>query len=155
MWRYAIAGGLASTPLTLAGYWRSGFGSHMSLSWVLLAGVVAGYLAAGRGLDVGWVGLRAGLVGALPGLWMSFLVLEATFEPMEPPWFRAVGVVVAVLMVAFLFFVSGVVGYLGGKVGGWLAVEDPPAGPADRRGVKRDVTSWTVSASLPESSVPE
>ena len=120
-WRYALAGGLASIPLTLFEYWRSGMGDHMSLSTVVVGALVAGYLAAGRVDDVAAVGLRAGLVGALPGLWLSAQILGWALGPVEPPWFRVAGIVGAVVVTAFLFLVSGVVGFVGGKAGGWLA----------------------------------
>lgn len=120
-WRYALVGGLASIPLTLLEYWRAGMGNHMSLDMVAVGGLLAGYLAAGRVDDVGRVGLRAGLVGAVPGLWLSARMLEFALTRMDPPWFRLVGIVVTILLTAFVFFASGVVGYLAGKVGGWLA----------------------------------
>ena len=68
-WRYALAGGLVALPATAIGYWLSG--SELSLSPVLLGGVLAGYLArrgpGGAGVAAG---VRAGLVGAFPALWL-------------------------------------------------------------------------------------
>lgn len=105
----------------------------MSFDMVTLAGLLAGYLAAGRVADVGRVGLRAGLVGAVPGLWLSGKALSFALAPMDPPWFRPLWIVAAVGFTAFTFLICGVVGYLGGKVGGWLAGKTgrrrtPPAG---------------------------
>ena len=120
-WRLAILGGCASIPLTLWTYWRSGMGGEMSLSAVVVGGLLAGYLAAGREIDVGPVGFRAGLVGALPGLWIVSKVVLAAFGPVEPAWFRGVWMLVAVALMAFSFFLSAVTAVLGAKVGGWLA----------------------------------
>lgn len=123
VWRYGLVGGLASLPFTVGAYWWSGGGGRMSLSFVAAAGLVAGFLAAGRVDDVGRAGLRAGVVGALPVLWLAYRLLETTFAPMEPAWFRAAGVFGAVVLAGLGLFLSGVVGSLCGKVGGWLAVE--------------------------------
>jgi hypothetical protein len=119
-WTYALLGGLASLPLTTFGYWLSG--SELSVSPVILGGVLAGSLATRKTGARGTVGLRAGLVGTLPALWMLVDVLRAASALAGPLWFRAVALPVAVGTVLGAALVFGAVaGELGAAVGGWLA----------------------------------
>ena len=133
-WRYALVGGLVALPLTALGYWQSG--SELSLSPVLLGGLLAGYLAR---RDTGQTdvaaGVRAGLVGALPALWLVVDVAGAATALGGPTWFVAVGggfaVTVAFAVVVVGFGLAALLGGLGGHVGGWLAGRTrrrPPAG---------------------------
>ncbi|WP_276270750.1 DUF5518 domain-containing protein [Haloarcula litorea] len=117
-WRYGIVAGLAVVPFTAASYWQTG--SEMSLGVVFWAGVVAGYLVKRRGLDGTAVGFRAGLVGALPGLWMA-ADLTAFVLGLGGGWFRLLQLLVVAVVVSLLFLFASVTGALGGRLGGWLA----------------------------------
>ena len=119
-WRYALLGGLASIPLTTVAYWQSG--SELSLSPVFLGGLLAGYLACRQTGSARGVGLRAGLVGGLPTLWLLREVLDAATALSGPPWFVATGLVVTVgFLLVVLFGFAALVGALGGRAGGWVA----------------------------------
>lgn len=135
-WKYALIGGIASLPLTIGLYWQSGMGSEFSLNMVLFGGLFAGYLArtAATKIDISSVGFRAGVVGGLPGLWLIIDLLEAAIAWGRPLWFRVVAVsMVAVGFTTVLLGFAGIVGFLGAKIGGWLAEKTgaqrtPPAG---------------------------
>lgn len=97
---------------------------ELSLNMVFIGGMLAGYLArtAGSRTDVATVGVRAGVVGSLPGLWLVATLLEAAIGWSSPLWFRIVAV--SVLLVGFtsmLLVFAALVGLLGTKVGGWVA----------------------------------
>lgn len=132
-WMFALLGGGISIPLTAASYWRTG--SALSLSAVLLGGLVAAYLAERRAGGSAGVGLRAGLVGALPVLWLLADVLSAWTALSGPAWFMAAGTLLTGLVVAAFAALgvglSAIVGALGGRVGTWLAGsgrrDEPPA----------------------------
>ncbi|AAG20017.1 hypothetical protein PNQ29_08120 [Halobacterium salinarum] len=64
-WRDALFGGVASMPVTAALYWLSGGGREFPLDAVAVAGLVAGYLAAGRAFVVGATSAAAALALAL------------------------------------------------------------------------------------------
>jgi hypothetical protein len=135
-WKYALVGGIVSLPLTLWQYWQSGLGSEFSLDMVFVGGLTAGYLAARAPTETstGSVGLRAGVIGALPGLSLVGDLLHAAVGWASPLWFRAVAVVLlagGVSLVLFAF--GGLVGAVGAKIGGWVAVKagtnrTPPVG---------------------------
>lgn len=134
-WRYALVGGVLSMPVTVASYWRTG--SEMSFSAVLLGGLVAAYLAERRTGTSAGVGLRAGLVGGLPVLWVLADIVGAATALSGPTWFTAAGTVLTgVVLVGFgvfCFGLSAVVGAIGGLIGAWLAGSgsrgtQPPAG---------------------------
>jgi hypothetical protein len=123
-WKYALIGGVASIPLTIGLYWQSGMGSEFSLNMVFFGGLFAGYLvsAAATETDGSSVGFRAGVVGGLPGLWLLVDLLEAAVAWSSPLWFRVVATsALAVGFATILLAFAGVVGFLGAKVGGWLA----------------------------------
>jgi hypothetical protein len=130
-WKYALLGGIASVPFTVGLFWLSGTGSEFALDVVLLGGLLAGYLARAGSADASStsVGVRAGVVGGLPGLWLLVDVLRAASALAGPVWFQvaAVSMTVVVVTTAVLGF-AGVVGVLGAKVGDWLA---------EKRGVQR------------------
>jgi hypothetical protein len=117
-------GGIASLPLTIGLYWLSGMGNELSLNMVTVGGFVAGYLAKrdGTAADSAAIGTRAGLVGSVPGLWLLSDLLGNTATLTGPTWFSLVGVGGALLFVGFLFGIGGFAGFVGAKVGGWLAV---------------------------------
>ncbi len=132
-WRYGLLGGVLSLPLTLVGYWQSG--SELSLSPVLLCGILAGYLAGrATGASHG-VGYRVGAIGGLPGLLFLGDLPGAMAALDGPEWFVAVGTAFGVVFACTALFVvvgfSALVGELGARIGGWLATRSddrrPPA----------------------------
>ena len=123
-WKCAFIGGISSIPLTVGLYWLSGMGNEMSQNMVFFGGLLAGYLARTRMPDAHPIeaGTRAGLIGALPGLWFIGDHFIAGSGAGGPLWFRVVGPTVMVgLFVIFLLLITALAGYLGGKVGVWLA----------------------------------
>jgi len=93
---------------------------------VLVAGLVAGYLAAGRAVDADAAGLRAGVVGGLPGLAWLFWKLSGGLSGLSgPAWFETVGVALAVgttaAVGALVLGLASLVGFVGAKVGSWVA----------------------------------
>ena len=130
-WKYGLLGGISSIPFTVGLYWLSGTGSEFALDVVLLGGLLAGYLARAGSADASStsVGVRAGVVGGLPGLWLLVDVLRTASALSGPVWFQvaAVSMTMIVFTTAVLGF-AGVVGVVGANVGGWLA---------EKRGVQR------------------
>ena len=123
-WTYALIGGIASVPLTVGLYWQSGMGSEFSLNVVFFGGLFAGYLAKAASTEVDGfsVGFRAGVIGGLPGLWLLVDLFEAATVWAEPLWFRVVAVsMLMVIFTSLLLGFAGFVGFIGAKVGGWLA----------------------------------
>lgn len=119
-WRYGLVGGLLSLPVTTASYWETG--STLSLSAVFFGGLLAGYLAHRRTSTARGVGVRVGLVGAVPSVWIGYDILTATSALAGPPWFVASGIVMAVVAVLvvclFAFGFGAAVGELGARIGG-------------------------------------
>lgn len=120
-WRYALVGGLGSIPLTLGLYWLSGMGNELSLNMVLVGGLVAGYLAKRGSADIDRSGFLAGVVGALPGLWLLFDTAVAAVGVAKPVPLQAVAIVLMVGISALILVVGGIAGLIGAKVGAWLA----------------------------------
>jgi len=125
-WRYALLGGVASLPFTAARYWWSTSGSEISLNAALFAGLVAGYLAAGRAVDADAAGLRTGVVSGLPGVaWVFSKILGDVPALSGPAWFETSGVALTVgvtdVFVAFRLALAGLVGLVGARVGGGVA----------------------------------
>jgi len=125
-WRDALLGGAASMPVTAALYWLSGGGREFPLNAVTVAGLVAGYLAAGRAADPDAAGLRAGVVGGLPAVaWLLATILGGATALSGPAWFEAAGLAFAVgatvSLAALVTGVAAVVGVVGARVGGWVA----------------------------------
>ncbi|WP_254831331.1 DUF5518 domain-containing protein [Haloglomus salinum] len=124
-WRYGLVGGLASIPLT-AVHWLSETANELSLNMVFVGGLVAGYLAAvgAEQVRAAPVGVRTGLVGCLPGVWLALDTFLFGGSVGGPAWFQMLGT--GMLVVSFIVFavlVSIVIGVLGAKVGGWLAAK--------------------------------
>lgn len=123
-WRYALLGGIASIPLTLAAYWLSGTGSEFSLNMVFFGGLVAGYLArrGSAAVDGDAVGIRAGVIGGVPAVaWMASRTLPTAVDVSGTLPFRVGAVAVTGVLAAFAVVLGALVGLLGAKVGGWLA----------------------------------
>ncbi|QIO21869.1 DUF5518 domain-containing protein [Haloarcula sp. JP-L23] len=132
-WTYAIPGGLATIPFTVASYWSSG--EAMAFSSVFVAAVATGYLAKRHGLESTPVGVRTGLVGALPvALLLADILGAATALGGPLPFVAAASVLTAGFLVTILGLVVGLsvlLGWAGGRLGGWLAERNshgrPPA----------------------------
>lgn len=122
-WRYALVGGLLSIPLTGGFYWLSGMGNSLSLNMVFVGGLVAGYLAKIQPTQVEptAVGLRAGVIGGLPALWILGRVITAAQALTGPVWFRTVALAGVLITTGVLIALAAVVGALGARVGAWLA----------------------------------
>lgn len=123
VWTYGFLGGLVSLPVTAVSYWRTG--SEVSLTPVILGGIAAGYLATRRTGESSGVGVRAGLIGGFPVIWMLFDILTAMSELAGPAWFvtgatlLTIGFIVVFAVVGF--GMSALLGEAGAKVGSWLA----------------------------------
>jgi hypothetical protein len=119
-WRYALLGGTLCAPFTLLTYWQTG--SSLSPGWILCGGVLVGYLAARRHDIRRDVGLRVGVVGAVPVvLWMFADLAAFVVTLSQPAWF---GVLQLLLVVGFLAVITGLsacCGELGGRIGRRLA----------------------------------
>lgn len=122
-WTYGLLGGVVSMPLTVGAYWLSGMGNDFSLNLVFVGGLLAGYLVEARDVaaDSDAAGLRAGVVGALPGVvWLvsDRLLPVRGADATLPGGFEAA---ISALAVLFGLGFGAVVGLLGGAIGGWLA----------------------------------
>ncbi len=118
IWKYAILGGLLTIPFTAFTYWQTG--SELSLSPVFLGGVLAGYLAKRQIGQNSGVGVRVGLVGALPVLWLLFDMLMIISGLSNPLWFSAALVIMATVIAGLIIGLSVLAGMLGARVGSWL-----------------------------------
>lgn len=122
-WTYGLIGGLIALPFTAAGYWQTG--SELSLAPVVFGGLVAGYLAKRNTGESSGVGVRAGLIGGGPVVWMVFDILAGTSGLAGPSWF-VMGATMLTIGFTVVFGVAGfglsaLVGGGGAKVGSWLA----------------------------------
>jgi NhaP-type Na+/H+ or K+/H+ antiporter len=116
-WWYALIGGVVSMPLTLGLYWYSGMGNDFSFNMVVVGGLLAGYLAKRNSVDAKPAGLRAGLIGALPGLvW----ILPRIARNVAAGWSLLPIAVFLCLFTLIAFGIGAVAGVIGGAVGGWL-----------------------------------
>ena len=122
-WRYALLGGLLALPVTTYLYWQSG--DELSVGPVLLGGLIAGYLYDGDGAERRRVGVRTGLIGGLPALWMLADALAVVLGVDGPAWFRAaaggMGVLTMLLFTLLAFGLAAVAGVVGAVVGDWLS----------------------------------
>ncbi|WP_423751653.1 DUF5518 domain-containing protein [Salinirarus marinus] len=121
-WRYAIIGGFASLPWTASFYWQSA--NRLSLGPILFGGVVAGYLCDANHRRVG---ARAGVVGALPALWLLVDLFAAVTGAAGPAWFRVtavgLGLGAALAVAAFAFGLAAALGVVGATFGDWLSTK--------------------------------
>jgi hypothetical protein len=122
-WRYALLGGLVSLPGTTVLYWQSS--NELSVTPILIGGLVAGYLFPGDRAGRRRVGVRTGLIGGLPALWMLADFLALVPGVGGPTWFRVaaggIGVVTMLLFTLFAFALAAVTGVVGAAVGDWLS----------------------------------
>ncbi|MFD1589330.1 DUF5518 domain-containing protein [Halorientalis brevis] len=125
--KYALVGGLTSLPFTTFSYWHTG--SELSLGAVVFGGMLAGYLVTRTGGESRGVGIRVGLLGGLPVLWILFDLLAATSGLAGPAWFvtSATVLTVALTLVIALcgFGIAALIGEVGARIGNWLAGNQP------------------------------
>lgn len=114
-WRVPLLVGAASLPFTIASYHQSG--STMSLSAVVLAGVVAGFWTGGDDR----VGIRTGLVGGLAVLRVLVEIVWILPSLTGPWWFLVAAAVGSIVFAALGLGLSMVLGWFGACVGAWLA----------------------------------
>jgi NhaP-type Na+/H+ or K+/H+ antiporter len=116
-WRYALVGGIVSIPLSLGLYWYTGMGSDFSFNMVVVGGLLAGYLAKRNEVQARPAGLRAGLIGAVPGLaW----ILPRIARDVAAEWSPLPTAVFLCLSTLIAFSIGAVAGVIGGVAGGWL-----------------------------------
>lgn len=126
-WKYALVGGIISIPLTVGLHWLSGTGNELSLNMVALGGLIAGFLGNRKETDADGsaAGLRAGIVGVLPGFWLFADFFEAVTALSGPLWFRSGAIVLTIgTVTAIIFGLGALLGLLGAKVGSWLTERD-------------------------------
>jgi len=120
-WRYALYGGLVSIPLTVGVNWYSAVGSEFSLNMVTVGGLIAGYLAQRASLDVRAVGIRVGLIGAIPGIVQLFPQLSRVAADVSAPWPLVPAIVAASMLSVMVLGIGALGGLVGSIIGGWLA----------------------------------
>ncbi|WP_197409702.1 DUF5518 domain-containing protein, partial [Haloferax profundi] len=76
------------------------------------------------------VGVRTGLVGALPVLWMLFDMFGTIRVLPNPLWFSAVLVGLALVVAVLAFGLAALGGAVGSRLGSWVA--GGPQTPAPR-----------------------
>jgi len=126
-WKYALIGGIVSIPLSLGLYWYSGMGNDFSANMVFAGGLLAGYLAKRNSVAAKPVGLRAGLIGALPGLVWIFPQIARN---VAAGWSVLSIAVSLTLSTVFIFSIGALFGLIGGAVGGWLSKKKEGQTPA-------------------------
>lgn len=131
-WKYALIGGLLALPFTALAAWRSP--ENISLGMVVVGSALAGYLIKRRGGNSTATGLRAALIGGFPAVWALNELLWAIPTIPNPPWFRAVGVAMLLVVGGIILAVVAVFGVIGGRFGGWLAERRGHGGTANARG---------------------
>lgn len=128
-WRYAILGGLVSVPLTVAYNWQTLGGAEFSLGFVLVGGVLAGFLARRAAADAVRAGFGAGVIGSLVGYgWLLGTLVESAASFGAAWSFPPATAVLVVVFSVIVLGAGGVGGLAGGVVGGWLARLLPGAG---------------------------
>ncbi|WP_339104651.1 DUF5518 domain-containing protein [Haloterrigena salinisoli] len=128
-WRYAIVGGLVAVPLTTLSYWQTG--SEIGLWPIGLGGLLAGYWFEGSAAERTRVGVRAGLVGALPTAWLLVDLLwfiHVELRGSAPS--RLLQSAVAVVGVAGIIALAALAGTIGARIGGWLRGKLDRDGPS-------------------------
>jgi hypothetical protein len=98
-------------------------GNELSFNMLFFRGLIASSLAK-RGpktVDSTDVGLRAGVVGGLPGVWLLAEMVRVVTAATGPLWFRVVGGgFILFSFIVLLFGFAALVGLLGAKIGAWL-----------------------------------
>ena len=118
-WRVAIVCGLLALPLTTLSYWKTG--SEIGLWPIVFGGVLAGYWFEGPAAERSRVGVRAGLVGALPVVWLLVdLLWFIHVELGGTAQSRLLQSAVAVVGVAGILVIAVVAAMIGARIGGWL-----------------------------------
>jgi len=117
--RYGLLGGAIALPFTTFSYAQTH--SKLSLSGVLVGGLLAGYLSKRNLGTSSGVGVRAGLIGALPVVLLWVDALQSISELTNPSWYSVVLFGMAVVFVVLVFGLGGFLGWIGETVGVWLA----------------------------------
>jgi hypothetical protein len=95
----------------------------------LFGGILAGYLATRAGVENSGVGIRLGIIGGLPVLWVVSDILAATSGLAGPAWFVTGATLLTIgftIVVAVLGFgLAALIGEVGTRIGGWLAGKQP------------------------------
>ncbi|EMA11323.1 hypothetical protein SAMN05443574_10323 [Haloarcula vallismortis] len=118
-WQCALIGGLVPAMFTVAQVLQSS--SNITFQGLFLGSAIAGYLVKRHGGTGTAAGLRAGLIGGLPALWsLKGLLMTVPTVP-NPLWFRAVGLIMTLVVGVWLLALPVLVGALAGRFGGWLA----------------------------------
>lgn len=118
-WKYAIIGALVSIPVSIASLLQ--YGNKISLTGVLIGGLFAGFLAKIWHGSTDLVGVRTGIIGSIP---ISVIVYEmgtAVSELSNPTWFSTVLIALIGVIGAISLGLSLFLGWIGAKVGDWLA----------------------------------
>ncbi|MFC6825005.1 DUF5518 domain-containing protein [Halopelagius fulvigenes] len=119
-WRYPLLAGLVSASYTGFHYWQSS-SNVLHMEAVFVAGLLGGVLYHGREAESRRVGLRTGVVSALPVLWKSLDAFTAIFSFTQPAWFSVVQVVLVLALTGFGVALSALLGMGGALLGEWLA----------------------------------
>lgn len=118
-WAYACIGGGVALPCTALGYWQTG--SEVSVSAVVVGGLVTGYLLARSNTETGSAGTLVGIVGGLPILRAVFDTYAAGSTVAEPLWFELAGGAFLVGFTVAGFGVAALVGEAGVRIGARIA----------------------------------
>ena len=115
-WRYALLGGLIALLGTTATDWRTG--STFNIGAVFVGGLLAGALFTGTATDRARVGVRVGLIGGVPLLWMGAeLVRFVLLETSAPVAVRLFQIAVVLPFVGFGFGIAAFVARVGARIG--------------------------------------
>lgn len=130
--RFATVAGLASIPFTIALSWDSfafiveadavdatHLSADISGTAILLAGMVVGYVYAGRATGSRCAGKRTGVVGAFPLMALTAYGAVGVVVS-ESPRFGAIALVVSPVVMVLGAWVGGLFGTVGAIVGEWV-----------------------------------
>jgi len=134
-WKYALVGGLLSLPFTALEIRQSSGTTTFEL--FLFGSALAGYLVKRRGGDSTATGLRAGVIGGAPAVWILVELFRTVPTLPSPLWFQAVSVALLLGFGALVVLLLAVLGALAGRFGGWLAQRAGHGGPESEGGTVR------------------
>jgi len=118
-WVYALLGGFVSTVLAVGLYVLSN--GNLISGAIFAGGMVAGFFAQRNGTTAGSfaVGIRAGIIGSIPGVVFVGILIEPVGGPI---WYSILGTAgIAVGYLGLIIGVSAMVGGLSSVVGWKLA----------------------------------
>ncbi len=119
IWSYALVGGAVSLLLGTVRYWQTGV--ELALFPIFVGGFVAGYLQQSRLGERDNAGFVAGLIGALPALWVVYGLVKTSFGFSNPLWFYGVFVLMVTVATVVVFALSGCIGSVGARLGSRFA----------------------------------